>query len=79
MVYTIDIDFAEDTSIFVPEADDSPRDSPQRSARRVERKEKKNDDDDDDRIHRRLPIKWGVSLSDGGNRERQDTQDVRSR
>ena len=36
IIYTIDIDFAEVTSTSVLEADDSPRDSPQRSPRCIE-------------------------------------------
>lgn len=57
IVYTIDINFAEGTSISVPEADDSPRDSPQRSTRCVEKK-----NEDDDRIHRMLPIKGSFTV-----------------
>lgn len=59
VIYTIDIDFAEVTSISVLEADDSPRDSPQCSPRCIERKKR---NDDDGRIHRRLPIKGSFTL-----------------
>jgi hypothetical protein len=55
IIYTIDIVFAEDTSISMLEANDSRRDSPQRSPRCDERK--KREIDDDGKIHRRLPIK----------------------
>ena len=56
IIYTIDIDFSEDTSISMQEANDSsPRNSRQCSPRCVEGKKRENDDDD--RVHRRRPIK----------------------